>query len=568
MTDRTAPTPQPQGLDARLAQLDALFAPHHRDDAPGCVVGVALAGRVVYRKAFGLASVRHGVANTPRARMRIGSTSKHFTCLAALLLAEEGKLDIDAPVSQVLPELALPSLQGMPTLRQFMHHTSGWRCGLDLSMIGNGMALMPPGWMPAAAARQQGVNFAPGMGQIYNNVGYHLLSMAIDRAAGLPLEAFLKERVFKPLGMDDTEGVPSDTTVTPDMVSNHYPGPGGGWRHALMITEEIRGEGNLVSTVDDMLRWLAHLRGPKCVGSEATWAQMLAPSVLANGLRSAYTLGLMRHDYRGVEVIHHAGGVAGGNSDMLTVPAHQLDIALMTNGLPVAMRDLTAKIVDLLLADQLGPAAATAEIARFQHLVGTRYHGRSGLTVSFGEVDGRLGLHLMDTPPLAPLRDAGDDLRLGFESGAHSHLSMRVADLAAQSDGQPSATLEIRDSGRAERLMRLPATPPAVTVAGAALLGRWVCHDLAATAQIAMDGEAMVLRLRGDYGPERPLHLTPLADGVFGVSDPTLPMLRLVLTRDDEGGPRASRFCLDSLRSRHLAFVRDEHDTSDKAHAP
>ena len=106
------------------------------------------------------------------------------------------------------------------------------------------------------------------------------------------------------------------------------------------------------------------------------------------------------------------------------------------------------------------------------------------------------------------------------------------------------------------------------SAAGAALLGRWVCHDLAAAAQISVDGEAMVLRLRGDYGPERPLHLTPWADGVFGVSDPALPMLRLVLTRDDEGGPRASRFCLDSLRSRHLAFVRDEHDTSDKALAP
>jgi len=541
--------------------VDALFAPYHRTDAPGCVVGIALGGRTVYRKAFGMASVQHGVANTPRTRMRIGSTSKHFTCLAALLLAEEGRLDLDAPASAALPDLALPTLQGMPTLRQFMQHTSGWRCGLDLAMLGNGMALMPRGWMAAAAARQRGVNFAPGTGQIYNNVGYHLLSMAIDRAAGMPLEAFLRERVFVPLGMDDTEGVPSDHTVTPERASNHVPGPGGGWRHALMMTEEIRGEGNIVSTIDDMLRWLAHLRGPQRVGSAAAWAQMLEPAVLANGHHSPYALGLMRNGYRGVEVIHHAGGVAGGNSDMLTVPAHQLDIALMTNGLPAAMRELTPKIIDLLLADQLEPEAPKAELARFPHLAGVRYRGRSGLVIGFGAAGDRLGLSVMDNPPLEPLRLAGDELQLGFETGAHSHLSLRVADLAPQADGQAPATLAIRDAGRAEPLVRLPETPPPPLSAGAALIGHWVGHDLAATAEIAAEGDALVLHLRGDYSARRALRLAPLADGVFAVGEPDMPMLRLVLSRDDdEGGPHATRFCLDGLRTRRLAFVRAAGD--------
>ncbi len=560
MAHHPDPSSQAASLRDRLAGIDALFAPHRRTDAPGCVVGIAMGGRTVYRKAFGLASVQHAVANTPRTRMRIGSTSKHFTCLAALLLAEEGRLDIDAPASAALPDLALPALQGMPTLRQFMHHASGWRCGLDLAMLGNGMALMPTGWMPAAAARQQGVNFAPGMGQVYNNVGYHRLSMALARAAGMPLEAFLKERVFLPLGMDDTEGVPSDHTVTHDRASNHVPGPGGIWRHALMMTEEIRGEGNIVSTVDDMLRWLAHLRGPKRVGSEATWAQMLEPSVLANGHRSPYALGLMRHDYRGVEVIHHAGAVAGGNSDMLTAPAHQLDIVMMTNGLPVALRDFTPKIIDLLLADQLGPEQPLAELARFQHLVGTRYRGRSGLTIGFGAAGDRLGLSVMDNPPLQPLRVVGDELQLGFETGAHSHLCLRTVDLAPQADGRAPAVLEIRDAGRAEQLVRLHPSPLPAGAAGAALIGRWICHDLAATAEIAAEGDALVLRLRGDYSAQRPLCLEPLAEGVFGVSDPALPMLRLVLSREDESGPRATRLCLNGLRTRNLAFVRAVED--------
>src|ERR1700712_4198459 len=101
-----------------VAALDDVFKPVNRSDAPGLVVGVARHGKPIYRSAFGLASIEHGVANTPWTRMRIGSTSKHFTCLAALLLVEDGKLDIDVDARRYLPEL--PETADKPTLRQFM----------------------------------------------------------------------------------------------------------------------------------------------------------------------------------------------------------------------------------------------------------------------------------------------------------------------------------------------------------------------------------------------------------------------------------------------------------------
>ena len=79
-------------------RLDALFAPWDRTDEPGLVVGVAKDGEVTYRRGFGMASLETALANTPKTRMRIGSISKHFTCLLALLLAEDGKLDLDQPI--------------------------------------------------------------------------------------------------------------------------------------------------------------------------------------------------------------------------------------------------------------------------------------------------------------------------------------------------------------------------------------------------------------------------------------------------------------------------------------
>src|SRR5580698_9960137 len=112
-------------------RLDALFAPWNRTDEPGLVVAVAKDGAVIYRRGFGMASLETGAANTPATRMRIGSISKHFTCLLALLLAEDGKLDIDAPIRSYVPELSGPG--GDPTLRQLMQHRGGSRCYLDLA---------------------------------------------------------------------------------------------------------------------------------------------------------------------------------------------------------------------------------------------------------------------------------------------------------------------------------------------------------------------------------------------------------------------------------------------------
>src|SRR5579862_9727210 len=292
-----------------VAALDDLFQPLLRSDLPGIVVGVAVKGEPVYRKGFGLASIEHGVANTPWTRMRIGSTSKHFACLAALLLVEEGKLDIDVDVRTYLPEL--PKVEPAPTLRQFMTHTSGLRDYLDVGFLASGMTIKPKGVGLATQVRQGGVNYVAGEKMIYNNGGYHLLSLVIERVSGMPFEQFLKERIFDPLKMVDTRSVPSDFEIHRGTATLHVPQPDGSFRRGIFPTEEVRGEGAIVSTIDDMLAWLAHLRGPHTVGSEASWAQMTTPARLSNGLTCKYALGLMVDQYRGVDVVHHGGTVIG-----------------------------------------------------------------------------------------------------------------------------------------------------------------------------------------------------------------------------------------------------------------
>lgn len=538
--------------------LDALFQPHNRSDAPGLVVGVAQHGRRLYRRGFGLASVELGVANTAWTRMRIGSTSKHFTCLAALLLAEEGKLDVDASARRYFP--ALPSLRGEPTLRQFMTHTSGYRCFLDLASLGDGMAIKPRGEALAAQLRQTAVNFAPGEKILYCNGGYHLLSLVIEKVAGMPFEQFLKERIFTPIGMSDTISAPSDFDIHRGMATLHVPLPpeqGGGWRLGIFPTEEVRGEGAMISTLDDMLTWLAHMRSPaKTVGSEESWKQMTTRAVLNNGLAVPYGLGLMLHDYRGVEVIHHAGGVVGGTCQMITVPSHALDIILMTNGAQANPMDLGYSIIDAMLGDVLPCAAAEkADAARFQPMLGTRYHApASGLVCGFAEAPGgKLGLTFLDGMPV-PMTEQDTALRIGFEEMAVGPLELPAAALAAEGrEAPPSLTLS--EGGHAERYERLPATPPPVAEAGKALLGRYHASDLGADALMRFEGGQLLLEVFGAHGRDL-MVLEPFSDLVFGLRfGGEYPPLRGVLSAERSDGA-VNAFCINTHRTRNLRFER------------
>ncbi|KVM72651.1 hypothetical protein WJ59_00335 [Burkholderia gladioli] len=536
-----------------VAALDDLFQAYKRGDAPGMVVGVARHGRTLYRRGFGLASVELGVANTPSTRMRIGSTSKHFTSLAVLLLAEQGKLDPDASIRHYLPEL--PKLEAEPSLRQLMSHTGGYRCQLDLGFIADGMAIQAKGSALAAQLRQRAANFAPGEASLYCNGAYHLLSHVVARVGGMPFEQFLRERIFLPLGMADTASVPSDFEIHRGMATLHLPLPDGGWRRGIFPSEELLGEGALVSTLDDMLRWLAHLRGPKTVGSEASWAQMTTPARLNNGTVIPYALGLMRHDYRGVEVIHHAGGVIGGASQMLTVPDHELDVIIMTNGAMANPVALANQVVDALLGDELGAPAEKAATARFRPLLSARYRAPdTGHVIGFGDVGGKLGLSFLNGPAM-PLTDGGDALRVGFQEIAAGPLSLPVAQLSDLREAP--ASLQFSDAGNTSIFERLPAEAPSLAQAGAALVGNYHAADLGAYAEIRFDGDVLNLYVHGAHAVSV-MQLEAFHLDVFGMKSPVavLSLQGIVNVKRREG--RVTGFVLDTLRTRHLQFDRKD----------
>jgi len=540
---------------ASLSSIDALLQPFNLGDAPGIIVGVARDGQCIYRRGVGMACIEQGVAMAPRTRVRIASTSKHFTSVAVLLLAEQGRLHPDDLIYQHLPELA-PLHPAGPTLRQLMQHTGGWRT--DLAAITQGLAIEPVAdWTQPMPAMPRALNFEPGSRMIYSNTGYQLLARVIERISGQRYEDFLRERIFAPLGMNDTESLGSDFDVRPGMALQYQvlPAAAGGGLRRGMYPAELRGSGSLVSTVDDMLRWLAHLRSPvKTVGSADSWAQMLALPTLSTGTALPYALGLFRHPYRGVEVIHHSGAVLGATSQMITVPEQQLDVMIMVNGAAVSPVALGFQIIDALLGEaHLGPPTEHLPTTAHAALPGHRYHAaQTGALLAFEDLAGKLGMTWFASGA-APLRRVGDQAVLACEDTA---LNPVLIDLEQLRGEAAPATITISDGGHLLRCERLPATAPDLPLGE--LVGTYGAPELGVEVRVEPDGDSITLRLHGAHG-RNAYRLRALSADVL-LAEPLDPLFaalggRGVVNVDREAG-RVVGFRLDATRMRHLRFVR------------
>lgn len=466
-----APVP---ALDAALR---ALLAPYDSAAAPGGVLAVSRHGRLLAQRAVGLAQVEAGMALQATTRLPIGSITKQFTCAALLLLADEGRLALDDSVGRWLP--GLPSAQQAPTLRQAMTHTAGIRCYLDQWMF-DGYRTLEAGVPWALQGRQQTANFAPGTASCYSNGGYLLLTRVVERAAGVPLGRFLHERVFAPLGLLATR-LPASRWPLEIGVAQAYlrarHADEHGWRPAPAMTEELFGDGGMVSSAGDLLRWAQALR-----------EGFAGLSVQRLGLAPGYGFGLITEHWRGRRVVQHAGGLPGANSALLMLPDDGLDIVALFNR-PAPATELALKLAEAVLGDTLPPAPPAPRAAAHQAVQGRWLAPGTGWLFDLAELpDGALGLGLFGDAAFALEACAPQGAR---ELPFHADVGTGEMRFRGSVDGE---ALEYFDGVAWHAAQRLAGEPPDAARIAADCAGlRFRNDEVGATLQLA-------LRSDGDEG--------------------------------------------------------------------
>ncbi|MGE0001913.1 MAG: serine hydrolase [Fimbriimonadaceae bacterium] len=311
------------------AKVDEAAKPWAREKGPGGVVGVAVDGKVVYAKGFGLANLEHGVPLTPDSVLDVGSVSKQFTAMCVLLLEEDGKLKTTDPVTKFVPEL--PTFGHTVTIDHLVHMTSGVRDYLTLwSLAGwNGVDERSDEDALASLSRQQGLNNAPGERFVYSNSNYVLLATIVERVSGSSLASFASERVFKPLGMDSTR-FDTDSIVVKSRAQSYAPNGFGGWK-PLVSALSIVGDGGVLSTVGDLAKWHANLRDNKLGKGSPALAQKFTEGVTVGAGSPNYAFGLIVDELDGIQRIGHNGNWLGFNASTMFFPDRKVSIFALGN---------------------------------------------------------------------------------------------------------------------------------------------------------------------------------------------------------------------------------------------
>lgn len=371
-----------------------------RWNVPGLAVGVLHDGTVEITSA-GFANLATRTPMTDDTISQIGSISKVFTATLAMILVEDGLLDLDRPVIAYLPDLDLtdPAARGVVTLRHLLSHASGIE-GDRFIDYGRGDDALATAIAAFGTLRQW---FWPGDLWSYSNAGYYLACRVIEVAAGKPFETVFRERLVAPLGLETCFFFAEDVITRPHAVGHYLKSreEGHTMAHGYAFPRHINGTGGVVTSIRDLLRFaqlhmgLGKVDGTRLLPKRAA-AAMQEPIVEAGDFHRHYGIGWCVHEYPAYRTISHGGATRGFRANLTAIPGKDFAIAILANG--DAGSRAIQEIEAWALASYLGferpvPARTTLSAKQLQAFAGEyrRHDGRCTVSV----VDDRLDLRVV-----------------------------------------------------------------------------------------------------------------------------------------------------------------------------
>jgi len=319
---------QSSAVGSELEQeISAFLTELYPDDEPGISVILAKGDEILYKNGHGMANLEHNISISPEMVFRLGSLTKQMTTASIMMLAEEGLLQVDDPITQYFSNY--PTHGYTITLRHLMTHTSGI---IDFLAIEEFPEIEKEDITAMDVIdffKNQPMNFAPGEAYSYTNSGYVMLGAIIEQLTGQSYEDFVQERIFTPLGMDNTYHG-SFKKIIPNRVTGYAMGPNG-YENSSYLSMTIPGAaGAIISTVDDLHTWNTALFAGDVVSMESL-EEMMTPFILNNGELSNYGFGLAIQSLRGQPMISHTGGINGFITYAAYLPESDMYVAVLGN---------------------------------------------------------------------------------------------------------------------------------------------------------------------------------------------------------------------------------------------
>jgi CubicO group peptidase (beta-lactamase class C family) len=345
--------PATPDLDRTIEQL-------RRDlGVPGAAVAIVKDGTIVLQKGFGLRDIERNLPVTSETRFAIGSCTKAFTAMAAVMSADEGKLSLDDPPRKHLPYFRLrdPEADARVTLRDLLRHTPG----LDRTDLA---------WATGALNREEVILVAgsakptAGIGEKfqYQNPMFSAAGEIVARANGTTWEEYIAARLFRPLGMASSDTSIRERAQAADHATGYRLQERTATNAMVRDLTNIAPAGAINSNLPDMVRWIRLMLGngvfeSRRLVSEKGFGELVRMQISMGG-KNGYGLGWALGDWCGQRILTHGGGIDGFNALVALVPDRRLGLVVLTN---VTASALPGRILDAVLRTFVGNPSATPD---------------------------------------------------------------------------------------------------------------------------------------------------------------------------------------------------------------
>ena len=319
------------GTEAELGDIDNFVTKTLQTlpEIPSIGLAVVRDGKT-YARAYGYADLARRIPADANTGYYNGSNTKAYTAVVCVMLAQESVLDLDAPVTKYVPELQFPAPidPATMTLRRFLSHTSG---------IDNFPVVFRTAFSgehtPQELVRILNMSKPGKEGFRYDNLGYVIASLVLERVTGRKWQDVLDQRLFEPLGMHRTTAYMSEARRSRIAAAHDMTGTGEmaflefGWKDDSMM----HAAGGIVTTPADLAKWLKANLEPSPAFAETHRQQTPAKrdSFLFDG--TGYGFGWYQSDLHGEPLLYHGGGFEGWRSVFSFLPAKKIAVGAMTN---------------------------------------------------------------------------------------------------------------------------------------------------------------------------------------------------------------------------------------------
>lgn len=332
-------------------KIDSLFGDYENE--PGISIGIVFGDSLIFQRQYGLANLEYNIPITDKTSFHVASVSKQFTAFAILLLERDGKLSLEDDIRKYIPEMKVKNKK--ISIQNLLNHTSGlkdqwnllrlagWR--LD-DMISNEQVLN-------LIYNQQSLNFSPNDDFMYCNSGYTLLAEIVSRVSGMSFAEFAQQRIFAPIGMNNTAFVDQEGMVIPHRALSYYK-EGNVYREDMFNNTSI-GATNLSTTIEDLSKWALNFNKPKA-GTNEIFAKMAELHYLNNGEKINYGYGQVIDTYKGVPRISHSGLDASYQAYIGRFPQQQISLLLVSNNSSINGGRTVQQLTEICLKGHLNMA--------------------------------------------------------------------------------------------------------------------------------------------------------------------------------------------------------------------